>query len=84
MKFYIDNIILKMKVEGSHHQDLEEIINSVRKYNMRLNPTKYSIGVQARKLLGFILTNREQPRKVPSDHKYANSNIYQGGVAVYS
>lgn len=38
--------------------DLEDILQSVRNYNMRLSPAKYSFGVQADKFLGFMLIKR--------------------------
>jgi hypothetical protein len=58
LEVYIDDMVVKTGKEGNHHSDLEEILSSVRKYNMRLNPTKCSFGVQAGKFLGFMLTNR--------------------------
>jgi hypothetical protein len=58
LEVYIDDMVVETRREGNHHSDLEEILSSVRKYNMRLNPTKCSFGVQAGKFLGFMLTNR--------------------------
>ncbi|MCI34583.1 gag-pol polyprotein, partial [Trifolium medium] len=58
LEVYIDDMVVKTTMEGSHHEDLEDILASVRKYNMRLNPAKCSFGVQAGKFLGFMLTNR--------------------------
>jgi hypothetical protein len=58
LEVYIDDMVVKTGKESSHHSYLEEILSSVRKYNMRLNPTKCSFGVQAGKFLGFMLTNR--------------------------
>ncbi|WJX52573.1 hypothetical protein P8452_38672 [Trifolium repens] len=58
LEVYIDDMVIKSIDDNSHHQDLEEILTSVRKYNMRLNPTKCSFGVQAGKFLGFMLTSR--------------------------
>jgi hypothetical protein len=51
-------MVIKSIDDNSHHKDLEEKLTSVRKYNMRLNPTKCSFGVQAGKFLGFMLTSR--------------------------
>ncbi|PNY11290.1 gag-pol polyprotein [Trifolium pratense] len=39
-------------------EQIGKMLNSVRKYNMRLNPAKCYFGVQAGKFLGFMLTNR--------------------------
>jgi hypothetical protein len=53
---YIDDLVVKTKDEAKHKEDLEEILQQVRKYNMHLNPTKCSFGIQAGKFLGFLLT----------------------------
>lgn len=58
LEVYIDDIVAKTKEGFSHTDDLEEILGQVRKYNMRLNPTKCSFGVQTGKFLGFLLTRR--------------------------
>jgi hypothetical protein len=42
-------MVVKTPEEGNHSQDLAEILSSVRKYNMRLNPAKCSFGVQGGK-----------------------------------
>ncbi|GAU44771.1 hypothetical protein TSUD_138830 [Trifolium subterraneum] len=58
LEVYIDDMVVKTQKEGDHDQDLDDILKSVRKYNMRLNPAKCSFGVQADKFLGFLLTHR--------------------------
>ncbi|MCI14323.1 hypothetical protein A2U01_0035453, partial [Trifolium medium] len=58
LEVYIDDMVVKTTKEGEHDQDLGDILASVRKYNMRLNPAKCSFGVQAGKSLGFMLTSR--------------------------
>jgi hypothetical protein len=58
LEVYIDDLVAKTKEGHSHSDDLEEILGQVRKYKIRLNPTKCSFGVQARKFLGFLLTRR--------------------------
>ncbi|MCH88158.1 hypothetical protein A2U01_0009039 [Trifolium medium] len=54
----MDDMVVKTDNEGEHDQDLDDILASVRKYNMRLNPAKCSFDVEAGKFLGFMLTNR--------------------------
>lgn len=49
---------MKMLKGKSHAADLKDIMGSLRNYNMHLNLTKCSFGVQAGKLLGFMLTKR--------------------------
>ncbi|KAK2427613.1 hypothetical protein QL285_026181 [Trifolium repens] len=58
LEVYIDDMVVKTPEGGSHSMDLAEILSSVRKYDMRLNPAKCSFGVQAGKFLGFMLTRR--------------------------
>ncbi|KAK2397192.1 hypothetical protein QL285_058795 [Trifolium repens] len=58
LEVYIDDMVVKTTEKGEHDQDLSDILASVRKYNMRLNPTKCSFGVLSDKFLGFMLTNR--------------------------
>ncbi|CAJ2642757.1 uncharacterized protein LOC123899916 [Trifolium pratense] len=58
LEVYIDDMVIKTVEGGSHQDDLKDILASVRKFNMRLNPAKCSFGVQAGKFLGFMLTNR--------------------------
>lgn len=58
IKAYVDGMIVKNIKGQSQAEDLEDVLQSVRKYNINLNPTKCSFGVQAGKLLGFIQTKR--------------------------
>ncbi|GAU23009.1 hypothetical protein TSUD_297540 [Trifolium subterraneum] len=58
LEVYIDDMVVKTEEEDEHDKDLGDILKSVRKYNMRLNPTKCSFGVQAGKFLAFLLTHR--------------------------
>lgn len=56
LEVYVDDMIIKIEEEHSHADDLEDILQSVRRYDMRLNLVKCSSGVQAGKFLGFMLT----------------------------
>jgi len=58
MEVYIDDLVVKTPKSAAHTTDFGEIFQQVRKFNMRLNPTKCTFGVQARKFLGFFLTSR--------------------------
>jgi hypothetical protein len=88
LEVYIDDMVVKTTETGEHDQDLSDILAFVRKYNMRLNPTKCSFGVQSGKFLGFMLTNRgieanpensEQPWTLSVD---GASNIRGSGAGV--
>ena len=54
---YIDDIVVKTKIQDQFITDLEETFNNLRKFRWKLNPTKCVFGVPSRKLLGFIVSN---------------------------
>ena len=58
VKVYIDDIMVKSKTHGEHVQHLEETFGLMMAYNMKLNPSKYTFGVDASKFLGFMVTQR--------------------------
>ncbi|XP_022851304.1 uncharacterized protein LOC111373062 [Olea europaea var. sylvestris] len=55
---YVDDMVVKSKQVDDHITDLEEVFSTLRKYNMKLNPTKCAFGVASGKFLGFMITNR--------------------------
>lgn len=58
LEVYVDDMIVKIVKYHSHAVDLEDVLQSVKKHNMRLNPANFSFKVQAGMFLGFILTKR--------------------------
>ncbi|XP_020973549.1 uncharacterized protein LOC107646977 isoform X3 [Arachis ipaensis] len=58
MEIYVDDMVAKTRKEESHCEDLGEIFEQIRAYNMRLNPEKCAFGVKGGKFLGFMLTSR--------------------------
>ncbi|XP_016200042.1 uncharacterized protein LOC107641047 [Arachis ipaensis] len=58
MEIYVDDMVAKTTQEKSHCDDLREIFEQIRAYNMRLNPEKCTFGVQGGKFLIFMLTSR--------------------------
>nr|KYP71171.1 Auxin response factor 4 [Cajanus cajan] len=58
MEVYIDDMVRKTTSTGSHIVNLAEVFGEIRRHNMRLNPEKCAFGVQGRKFLGFMITNR--------------------------
>ena len=58
MEVYVDDILVKSKDLQHHRHDLEETFQTLRKYNMRLNPKKCTFGVNARKFLVFMMTEQ--------------------------
>ena len=45
---------MKSLDEGKHLDDLQETFNTLRQYNMKLNPNKCAFGVASGKFLGFM------------------------------
>ena len=55
---YVDDMLVKSLRENDHLNDLRETFNTLRSYNMKLNPNKYAFGVIAGKFLGFMVSQR--------------------------
>ena len=44
VEVYIDDMLVKSQDEEKHLDDLQEMFNTLRQYNMRLNPSKCAFG----------------------------------------
>ncbi|MBI0384969.1 RNA-directed DNA polymerase, partial [Streptomyces albiflaviniger] len=55
---YVDDIVVKLHKGVDLLTDLRETFANLRRYSMKLNPTNCVFGVLARKLLGFIISER--------------------------
>nr|XP_009388298.1 PREDICTED: uncharacterized protein LOC103975116 [Musa acuminata subsp. malaccensis] len=67
MEVYVDDMIVKSQEAETHLADLAEAFATLRKFGMRLNPTKCAFGVTSGKFLGFIVHERgidTNPEKV--------------------
>ena len=51
-------MLVKSVRENDHLNDLQETFDTLRSYNMKLNPSKCVFGVTARKFLGFMVSQR--------------------------
>ena len=58
VEVYVDDMLVKSLDEGKHLDDLQETFNTLRRYNMKLNPSKCAFGVASGKLLGFMVSHR--------------------------
>ena len=56
MEVYIDNMLVKRKRADSHLDDLRETFDTLRKYQIRLNPVQCVFGVSSGKFLGFMVS----------------------------
>ena len=58
IEIYIDDMVVKSKVESDRVNDLENIFDILRRYKLRLNASKYSFSVGSGKFLGYMVTHR--------------------------
>lgn len=55
MEVYVNDMLVKSIRTTSHIIDLVEAFNTLRRYGMKLNPSKCAFGVSSGKFLGFIV-----------------------------
>ena len=58
VQVYVDDMLVKSLHEDDHLDDLRETFDTLRSYNMKLNPNKCAFGVTTGKFLGFIVSQR--------------------------
>ena len=58
IEVYIDDMVVKSKVEFKHVNDLRDIFGILRKHKLRFNASKCSFGVSSSKFLGYMVTHR--------------------------
>ena len=58
IKVYIDDMVVKSKLEAKHLGDLRNIFEILRKHNLHLNASKSSFGVSSGKFLSYVVTHR--------------------------
>ena len=56
IEVYVDDVIIKSKSQADHVKDLRKFFERLRRYNLKLNPTKYVFEVPSKKLLGFVVS----------------------------
>ena len=56
VQVYVDDMLVKSLRENDHLGDLQETFDTLRLYNMKLNPSKCVFGVTAGKFLGFMVS----------------------------
>jgi type VI protein secretion system component VasK len=52
VEVFVDDMLVKSRKAASHLADLEETFNTLRSYQMKLNPAKCAFGVSSGKFLG--------------------------------
>ena len=58
VEVYVDDMLVKSLDEEKHLDDLQETFDTLRRYNMKLNSSKYVFGVSLGKFLGFMVSHR--------------------------
>ena len=58
IEIYIDDMVVKSKLESEHVNDLGNIIEILRRHKLQLNAFKCSFGVKLGKFLGYLVTHR--------------------------
>ena len=58
IEIYIDDMVIKSKLESEHINDLGNIFEILRRHKLRLNTSKCSFGVGLGKFLGYMVTHR--------------------------
>ena len=58
MEVYVYDIIIKSQEEDQHAKDLKQILDTLDKYKIKLNPNKCVFRVKAGKFLGFMISHR--------------------------
>ncbi|RVX19341.1 Retrovirus-related Pol polyprotein from transposon opus [Vitis vinifera] len=58
VEVYIDDIVVKSKNRDEHVLHLQEVFHLLRKYGMKLNPSKCAFGISIGKFLGFMVSQK--------------------------
>ena len=58
IEIYINDMVVKSKLESKHINDLRNIFEILRRHKLRLNASKCSFGVGSGKFLGYMVTHR--------------------------
>ena len=58
VQVYVDDMLVKSRMEEDHLEDLRQTFDTLRSYNMKLNPRKCTFGVTEEKFLGFMVSQR--------------------------
>ncbi|GKD47815.1 reverse transcriptase domain-containing protein [Tanacetum coccineum] len=56
IEVYIDNLVIKIYTEAEMLRDIEETFHTLRKIDMKLNPTKCTFGAVEGMFLGYMIT----------------------------
>ncbi|KAK0594131.1 hypothetical protein LWI29_029570 [Acer saccharum] len=74
MEVYVDDMLTKSVTVEKHSEDLKETFDVLRKYKMKLNPSKCVFGVPSGRFLGFQVHQRIKvnPEKIKALEEMAS------------
>ncbi|KAL0420910.1 UNVERIFIED_CONTAM: Pro-Pol polyprotein [Sesamum latifolium] len=58
VEVFVDDMLVKSKRARDHVANIEETFSVLRKYRLKLNPSKCAFGVRGGRFLGFMVTQR--------------------------
>jgi nucleotidyltransferase/DNA polymerase involved in DNA repair len=58
MEVYMDDMLVKSAESVGHNHDLREAFETLKQYEMKLNPVKCAFGVSSEKFLGYMVSSR--------------------------
>ncbi|KAL0352213.1 UNVERIFIED_CONTAM: Retrovirus-related Pol polyprotein from transposon.6 [Sesamum calycinum] len=56
---YVDDLVVKLKKRENHFHDMRKVFKRLRRYQLKMNPSKCAFGVTSRKFLGFIVHQQD-------------------------
>ena len=86
VEVYMDDMLVKSLDEGKHLDDMQETFNTLRRYSMKLNPSKRVFGVTSGKFLRFMVSHRgieANPEKIKEILDMKASAEYQRSPVSY-
>ncbi|PKA48671.1 putative mitochondrial protein [Apostasia shenzhenica] len=58
LEAYVDDILVKSKTLEEHLNDLRETLDTLQRYNLKLNPAKCTFGAASENFLGYLVSAR--------------------------
>ena len=58
IEVYVDDMIAKSYGKDEHVINLKKLFERLKKFQLKLNPAKYTFGATSRKLLGFMVNKK--------------------------
>ena len=58
IEVYVDDMIAKSQGEDDHVINLKKLFERLKKFQLKLNPTKCIFGATSEKLLGFVVSKK--------------------------